>query len=165
MAQKKLRYGKGKASIEIDGTMKDMLEKALREVAPMTMAIIEAELEERVKYAKDNWIVRGNKPVKNRDGTFRTIKQKSERSIDKFSQGIRIVDGGKAIEGFFRNDATYAYAIKVASYSKKDDGTSPNVAEGKRIAIEAMWKPAKAGVPKLIKRLSDAYVKEQKKVK
>ena len=162
---KRLRYGKGKASIEIDGTLKEMLEKALREVAPLTMAIIEAELEERVKHAKQNWIVRGNKPVQNRNGTWRTVKQESKRSIDKFSHGIRIVDGGKAIEGFFRNQAPYAYAIRVATYSKKEDGTKPNVPQGRRIAEEAMWKPSKAGVPKLVKKLTDAYLKEQKKVR
>ncbi len=162
---KRLRYGKGRASVEIDGALKEMLEKALREVAPMTMAIIEAELEERVEHAKKNWIVRGNRPIQNQDGSWRTVKQKSLRSIDKFTQGIRIVQGGRAIEGFFRNQAPYAYAIKVADYSKTEQGAKPKTPVGMRLAEETMWKPSRAGVPKLIKKLTDAYIKEQKKVK
>ena len=153
---KRLRYGKGRASVEIDGALKEMLEKALREVAPMTMAIIEAELEERVEHAKKNWIVRGNRPIQNQDGSWRTVKQKSLRSIDKFTQGIRIVQGGRAIEGFFRNQAPYAYAIKVADYSKTQEGSKPKTPVGMRLAEETMWKPSRAGVPKLIKKLTDA---------
>ena len=90
-------------------------------------------------------------------------KQESERSVDKFTDGIRIIQGGKAIEGFFRNDAPYAYAIKAASYSKRGNGSASTVAEGKSVADETMWKPAKKNVNKLVKKLADAYVKDQKK--
>ena len=165
MAKNRLRYGKGRASIEIDGTLQTMLEKALREVAPMTMEIIERELDERVEHAKKNWLVRGNRPVQRKDGSFYTVKQESKRSVDKFTQGIRIVDGGKAIEGFFRNNAEYAYAIKAASYSKTDDGAKTILGEGAGVADETMWKPAQKAADKLVKDLADAYIKEQNKVK
>lgn len=165
MARRRLRYGKGRASIEIDGTLQDMLEQALREVAPLTLAIIETEIEERVKYAKQNWIVQGNRAIQKKDGTWFTIKKESKKSINKFTSGIRIIDGGKAIEGFFSNRAPYAYAIKAASYSKKGDGTKTTIPKGNRIADETMWLPSKAGVPQLVKKLTDAYIKEQKKVK
>ena len=150
MAKNRIRYGKGKQSIEIDSTLRDMLEEALRDVAPLTMAILEAELDERVKFAKENWIVRA---------------KDSKRSVDRFTQGIRIVDGGRAVEAFFRNNAPYAYAIKAASYSRRKDGSESTIAKGKRIATVAMWEPAKQGVDKLVKKLADAYIKEQKKVK
>ncbi|MCP4924191.1 MAG: hypothetical protein GY915_09250 [bacterium] len=41
---KRLRYGKGKASIEIDGTLKEMLEKALRESKKLAMAQTEVRV-------------------------------------------------------------------------------------------------------------------------
>lgn len=161
----RLRYGKGKASIEIDGTLKKMIEDALRTVAPMTMKILEAELDERVAHAKKNWLVRGNRPIQRDDGSFYTRKQQSKRSVDKFTQGIRIVDGGKAIEAFFRNDAEYAYAIKAATYSRTDTGTKTTIKEGKRVADATMWEPAKKASDKLVRKLADAYIQEQKKVK
>ena len=44
----RLRYGKGKASIEIEGPLNDMLMAALKEVAPFTMEIIKAEIDSRM---------------------------------------------------------------------------------------------------------------------
>ena len=85
--------------------------------------------------------------------------------MDKFTQGIRIVDGGNAIEGFFRNDAEYAYAIKTATYSRTDDGARTKLGEGKRVADETMWNPARKAADKLASKLADAYIKEQNKVK
>lgn len=161
---KKIRYGKGKGSIEIDGLFRDLFEQALRDVAPMTMLILESEVDERVKHAKKNWIVRGDRPVEE-NGRVRIEKQKSQRSIDKFESGFRILSGGKEVEAFFRNDAEYAYAIRAADYSKRDDGSPSIVPTGERIAEQTMWKPSKAGLPKLLKKLSKAYLKEQKKVK
>jgi len=160
---RRIRYGKGKSSIEITGPQRELFEQALREVAGSTMKVLEDEIDERVEFAKKNWIVRGNRPIQKSNGTWYTIKQQSERSVDKFTDGIRIIQGGKAIEGFFRNDAPYAYAIKSASYSKRDNGSASTVAEGKRVADETMWKPAKKNVNKLVKKLADAYVKDQKK--
>lgn len=160
---RRIRYGKGKASIEITGPQRELFEQALREVAGSTMKVLEDEIDERVEFAKKNWIVRGNRPIQKTNGTWYTIKQQSERSVDKFTDGIRIIQGGKAIEGFFRNDAPYAYAIKSASYSKRDNGSASTVAEGKSVAEETMWKPAKKNVNKLVKKLADAYVKDQKK--
>ena len=160
---RRIRYGKGKSSIEITGPQRELFEQALREVAGSTMKVLEDEIDERVEFAKKNWIVRGNRPIQKRNGTWYTIKQESERSVDKFTDGIRIIQGGKAIEGFFRNDAPYAYAIKAASYSKRGNGSASTVAEGKSVADETMWKPAKKNVNKLVKKLADAYVKDQKK--
>ena len=74
---KRLRYGKGRASIEIDGALKNA-GKALKEVAPMTLAIIEAELDERVEHAKKIGLFAGIDPSKTRDGSFRTVRNHSE---------------------------------------------------------------------------------------
>ena len=160
---RRIRYGKGKASIEITGPQRELFEQALREVAGETMKVLEAEIDTRVKEAKENWIVRYGKPITNKSGRTFIRKQKSKRSVDKFTNGIRIVHGGKAIEGFFRNDAPYAYAIKPASYSKRENGSASTVAEGKNLANETMWKPAKKNVDKLVKKLADAFIADQKK--
>lgn len=160
---RRIRYGKGKASIEITGPQRELFEQALKEVAGETMKVLEDEIDTRMAEAKKNWIVRGNRPIQKSNGTWYTIKQESKRSVDKFTNGIRIVDGGKAIEGFFRNDSPYAYAIKPASYSKRENGSPSTVAEGKSLADETMWKPAKKNVNKLVKKLADAYIADQKK--
>lgn len=162
---RRIRYGKGKGSIEISGTQRDLIESALRETAPLTMYILEGEIDSRVEYAKKHWIVRGDRQVETPDGRVRTIKQESKRSIDKFETGIRILRGGTQIEAFFRNDAPYAYSMKAASYSVREDGSPSTVPEGKLVAQRTMWFPAAHSVDKVIKKLADAYVKEQKKVK
>ena len=161
----RLRYGKGKASIEIEGPLNDMLMAALKEVAPFTMEIIKAEIDSRIKASKKDWIVRGNRTMTRKNGSVYVVKQKSLRSVDKFTKGFRLLDGGKTVEGFFRNDAPYAYAITVASYSKTDSGDKSIVRTGKLLAHELMWVQSKVGVPKLIKKLANAYIKEQKRIK
>jgi|14BtaG_2_1085337.scaffolds.fasta_scaffold02414_12 hypothetical protein len=160
---RRIRYGKGKASIEITGPQRELFEQALREVAGSTMKVLEDEIDKRVEFAKKNWIVRYGKPITTKSGKTFIRKEESERSVDKFSNGIRIVNGGKAIEGFFRNDAKYAYAIKPASYSKRENGSRSTVAEGKSLADETMWKPAKKDVNKLVKKMADAFIADQKK--
>jgi hypothetical protein len=165
MANRRLRYGKGKGSIEITGTQKELLEQGIRDVAPLTLHIIESELDNRVEYAKKHWIVRGDRPVESPSGKRRVIKQKSKRSIDKFETGIRIISGGNQIEGFFSNVAPYAYKIRAASYSKREDGSDSTVPEGKLVAQRTMWFPAASSVDKLVSKLADAFIKEQKKVR
>ena len=165
MAKKRIRYGKGKGSIEITGTQRELIESALHETAPLTMFILEGEIDTRVEYAKKHWIVRGDRVVESPTGRVRTIKQKSQRSIDKFETGIRILRGGTQIEAFFRNMAPYAYSMKAASYSKREDGSPSTVPEGKLVAQRTMWFPAAHSIDKVIKKLAAAYVKEQKKVK
>ena len=162
---RKLRYGKGKGSIEITGPQKELIETAIRDVAPLTLHILETELDERIKYAKKNWNVRYGKPVTTSTGRTYIRKQQSKRSIDKFDSGIRIIQGGKAIEGFFQNSAPYAYMIKAADYSKRDNGSPSTVPTGKLVAEVTMWEPTKASIDKVVKKLADAYIMEQKKVK
>lgn len=160
---RKLRYGKGHASIEITGPQKELFEKALREVAPEVMKVIETEIDARVKEAKKDWLVRYGKPVKTKRGT-RIVKQTSERSIDKFETGIRILSGGTKIEGYFKNTAPYAAAIVAADYSQKNNGQKTNLKKGQNLATETMWKPAQKNLDKLLKKLGKAYVDQQKKV-
>lgn len=165
MAKRRIRYGKGKGSIEITGPQRELFENALHETAPLTMFILESEIDNRVEYAKKHWIVRGDRVVESPDGRVRTIKQESKRSIDKFETGIRILRGGTQIEAFFSNMAPYAYSMKAASYSKREDGSKSTVPEGQLVAQRTMWFPAQQNVDKLVKKLADAYIKEQKKVR
>ena len=166
---RKLRYGKGKSSIEITGPQKELFEKALKEVAGTTIKVIEDEVDARVKFAKENWLVRYGKRA---EGWYWTnlantesflLPATSKRSVDKFTTGIRILKGGRSIEGFFRNNAPYAYVIKAAKYSKTSKGTATRYEEGSLIGEETMWKPVKKNVNKLVKKLADAYMKDQQK--
>jgi hypothetical protein len=75
MAKRRIRYGKGKGSIEISGTQRELIESALHETAPLTMFILEGEIDTRVEYAKKHWIVRGDRVVESPTGRTRTIKQ------------------------------------------------------------------------------------------
>lgn len=161
---RKLRYGKGKGSIEITGPQKELFEQALQEVAGETIKVLERELDDRVEHAKENWNVRYGKPVVNkRTGATTIKKEESKDSIDKFYTGIRILNGGRQIEGFFGNSAPYAYMIEAADYSKRKNGSPSTVAIGENVSNETMWKPAKKNVNKLIKKLADAYIIDQKK--
>tara|TARA_B100000085_G_scaffold125524_1_gene114195 strand:+ start:1837 stop:2331 length:495 start_codon:yes stop_codon:yes gene_type:complete len=162
---RRLRYGKGKGSIEISGLQKKLIEEAIRDVAPLTLHILETELDDRIDYAKKNWNVRYGQPVKTKSGRTYIKKEESKNSIDKFSSGIRIIQKGKAVEGFFRNTAPYAYNIKAADYSKRKNGSPSTVPAGKLVAEVTMWEPAKSNVDKIVKKLADAYIMEQKKVK
>ena len=140
---RRLRYGKGLGSIEISGTQKALIEEALRDVAPMTMKIL-------VEFAKKEWIVR---------------KKNSKGSNNKFDTGIRILQGGKEIEGFFANNAPYAYMIKVADHSVKKNGQKTIVPVGELLAEVAMWDAAKKDIDSVVKKLADAYITDQRKVK
>ena len=162
---RRLRYGNGRGSIEISGLQKKLIEEAIRDVAPLTLHILETELDDRIDYAKKNWNVRYGQPVKTKSGRTYIKKEESKNSIDKFSSGIRIIQKGKAVEGFFRNTAPYAYNIKAADYSKRKNGSPSTVPAGKLVAEVTMWEPAKANVDKIVKKLADAYIMEQKKVK
>tara|TARA_Y100000401_G_scaffold116399_1_gene122055 strand:- start:8075 stop:8569 length:495 start_codon:yes stop_codon:yes gene_type:complete len=162
---KTLRYGRGETQVEIDGAIESMVKYTLKSVAPMTMHILESEIKERVKHAKKNWIVRGDVERTRKNGTKYTYKQKSDRSIDKFKTGVRLLDGGRTIEAFYSNTAPYAWVIKAGKQSKKEDGSASSVKPGQYVARETMFKASKAGVDKLIKKLADAYIKDQRKVK
>ena len=162
---RRLRYGKGKGSIEITGTQKEMLEDAIKNVAPLTLHIIETELDDRIDYAKKNWNVRYGQPITRANGETYIKKETSKRSIDKFESGIRIIQGGKANEGFFRNMAPYAYNIKAADYSKRENGSPSTVDTGKLVAEVTMWEPAQANLDKMVKKLAAAYIMEQKRIK
>ena len=161
---KKLRYGKGKGSIEITGPQKELFEQALQEVAGETIKVLERELDENVEHAKKNWNVRYGKPVVSKKTGKTTIKkEESKDSIDKFYTGIRILSGGKEIEGFFGNDAPYAYMIIAADYSQRKNGSPSTVPAGENVAENTMWEPSRKKVNKLIKKLADAYIIDQKK--
>ena len=159
-----LRYGKGKGSIEITGPQKELFERALQEVAGETIKVLERELDENVEHAKKNWNVRYGKPVvSKRTGATTIKKEESKDSIDKFYTGIRILSGGKEIEGFFGNNAPYAYMIIAADYSQRKNGSPSTVPAGENVAENTMWEPSRKKVNKLIKKLADAYIIDQKK--
>ena len=160
-----LRYGKGKGSIDITGPYKSLIEEALKMVAPMTVKIIEKEIDERVSFAKKNWNVRFGFPVTSKKtGKSYIRKEQSKGSINKFKTGIRVLRGGRAIEGFFRNDAPYAYMIEAADYSRRQNGQKSTVPTGQKVSIVTMWKPAEKNVKNLIKKLANAYIAENKRV-
>ena len=135
----KLRYGKGAGSVEVTGELKDMILKALRNTDKILLDAVEEELTKIEIEAKKNWPTRQKK------------YGKSKGSKDKFSKGFRIVPPA-TIEGFIRNTAEYAYAIKAGS----DSTTS--VEEGKRVVVELVFNPTDKAVERLVQKVADALI-------
>jgi hypothetical protein len=135
----KLRYGKGTGSVEVTGELKEMILKALRNTDQILLDAVEEELTKIEQDAKKNWPTRQKK------------YGKSKGSKDKFSTGFRIVPPS-TIEGFIRNTAEYAYAIKAGA-----DSTT-TVKEGDRVVVELVFNPTDKAVERLVKKVADALM-------
>ena len=131
-----LRYGKGHGSLEITGDLKRLIFKALQSSDDIMFDIIKEELDAIEANAKANWPVRQEQ------------FGKSKNSRSRFKKGIRLIPPNE-VEGFIRNTAPYAYAIKTGS------GSSGNVEEGKRPAEELVFKPAEKAAQKIAQKIAD----------
>ena len=135
----RLRYGKGAVSIEITGELKKMIVKALKSTDKILLDAVEEELTKIEIQAQKEWPVRQRK------------YGKSKGSKDQFTKGIRIVPPSM-VEGFIRNKAPYAYAIKAGA------GSKTSVPEGKRPAVELVFKPAEEAATKIAIMVADALI-------
>lgn len=141
----KLKYGKGRGSIEIDGVQKDLILKTIRQAEPTIISILEKETEKLAKDSEDKWLVRQKK------------YGKSEGSKYKHSTGLRIIPP-YTIQAFVENTAEYAWAIKIGRES------STNLREGQRLADKVLWTPARKRVDKILQEIAVQTVKNLRKI-
>ena len=139
----RLRYGKGKGSVEVTGELKTLILKGLRNTDQILLDSIEKHLSKIEEAAKKEWPVRQKK------------YWKSEDSKHKFSKGFRVIPPS-TVEGFIRNMAPYAFAIKAGR------GSSTSVKEGKRVAEELVFKPTREAAQALVEEIANALMKELK---
>lgn len=137
---KTLRYGKGRGSVEITGSARDMYLDIIRQADPIVVSVLEDATEKLAQDSEKQWLVRQPKYGKSKGSKY------AHRT------GIRIRPP-YTIEAFVENTAPYAWAIKVGRES------STNLREGRRLADVVLWSPAKKSVDKVLKRIAEQTVK------
>jgi hypothetical protein len=137
---KVLRYGKGRGSVEITGTDRDMYLQIIRDADPIIVKVLEDTTEKLAKSSEQQWLVRQKKYGKSKGSKY------------MHQTGIRIRPP-YTIEAFVENTAPYAWAIKVGSTS------TTNLREGRRLADAVLWSPARRNVNTVIKRIAELTVK------
>lgn len=141
----KLKYGKGRGSIEIDGLQKDLFLQTIRQAEPTIIKVLEDTTAELAKASERDWIVRNPKYGKSKGSKY------------MHSTGLRIIPP-YTIEAFVENTAEYAWAIKVGRES------TSNLREGKRLANEVLWSPAKKQSQNVVQKIADETVKKMRKL-
>lgn len=142
---KRLKYGKGKSSIEIEGTQRRLIMETLRSAEPIIMLILESEVEHLKEQSEKRWLVRQPK------------FGKSENSKGKHQTGVRVIPP-TSIEAFVENTAEYAWAIRVGQDSKT------SIPKGRKIADELLWKPARKNAERIVLEIAKRTVRQLKKV-
>jgi hypothetical protein len=134
---------------DIDKLFLNILQGAI----PNTEKIISAEIDKIYDEAKATWPVR--KPIvrKLKDGNVRTI-QVSKNSKDKLEKGMRLE--GDQLVFFIRNNAPYAWAIKVGV------DTELPFSRGTRVANELIWKPMRSSTNRVVRSLSKELTQSAK---
>tara|TARA_R100001443_G_scaffold52991_2_gene64728 strand:+ start:1428 stop:1907 length:480 start_codon:yes stop_codon:yes gene_type:complete len=135
-----LRYGKGRGSITMDSTQRDLIMDTIKAAEPSIVKVLESETERLAKDSEEKWLVR---------------EKKSKGSKFKHQTGIRIIPP-YTIEAFVENTAPYAWAIKVGRES------STNIREGRRLADVVLWTPARKNAQKVVERIASETVKRIK---
>lgn len=141
-----LRYGKGRGSIEIEGTQRDLILGTLRAADPSIVKVLEEATEQLAKKSEERWLVRA------------PINGRSENSKGKHKTGIRILPP-YTIEAFVENTAQYAWAIKVGETSQ-----NTNIRQGRRLADVVLWSPARRGAQKVVEAIANETVKRLRKI-
>lgn len=135
-------YGAGVASVQLTGSMKEIVERAIKTANRAVIEEFEKEVEKLEKEARANWPIR-----QKRYG-------KSEGSKDQFQTGLRFIPPG-TIVAFVANNAPYAWAIRAG----EDGKSTTNVKPKQRIAEELLWKPAQKDADKIIKTIAQKSIK------
>lgn len=142
---KMLRYGKGRGTIEIDGSQRDLILGTIRAADPSIVKVLEQTTEELAKKSEDRWLVRQSKYG----------ESKGSKRLHK--TGLRIIPP-YTIEAFVENTAEYAWAIKVGPTS------TTNIRQGRRLAAVVLWDPARRGTQKVIEAIANETVKRLRKI-
>ena len=142
---KVLRYGKGRGTIEIEGTQRELILGTIRAADPSIVKVLEDTTEQLAKKSQDRWLVRQPKYGRSQD------------SKGQHKTGLRIIPP-YTIEAFVENTANYAWAIKVGP-----DSTT-NIRQGRRLAAVVLWDPARRGVQKVVEAIAKETVKRLRKI-
>lgn len=140
MPSKVVRYGKGRGSVEITGTDRDMFLQIVRQADPIIVKVLEDTTEKLAENSEKQWLVRQKKFGRSRGSKF------------MHQTGIRIRPP-YTIEAFVENTAEYAWAIKIGRTS------DTNLREGRRLADAVLWSPARRSVDTVLKRIADLTIK------
>ena len=124
----RMRYVKGRGSLEVTGDLKEALERILEEGEPVIMRTMKKELETLRKNVSKEW------PVQAKD---------SKGSAKKFRTMIRIIPPA-TVEGSIHNDSQYAYMVFASKKfdSKNQSGAVTSLKPGKRAAKVLLFDPA-----------------------
>ena len=142
----RLRYGKGKGSIEITGAARDMYLDIIRSADSIVVKVLEDTTKKLAQDSEKKWLTRQPKYGASQGSRF------------MHRTGIRIIPP-HTIEAFVENTAPYAYAIRVGRES------STNIRQGRRLADVVLWSPAQKSVQKVLQQIADATVKRIKAAK
>ena len=145
MAQS-LRYGKGKSSIEIEGTQRELIMTLLKQAEPILIDVLEDTVQNLAKQSEQSWLIRQPKYGKSKGSKF------------KHTTGLRIIPP-YTVEAFVRNNAEYAWAIKVGRQS------DTNIRQGKRLADVVLWQPARLEAQKVVQKVATEVVRQLRGVK
>jgi hypothetical protein len=142
---RRLKYGKGRGSIEIDGVQRELILESIRAADPSIVKVLEDTVDQLSQASQERWLVRQPKYGKSQD------------SKHQHQTGIRIIPP-YTIEAFVENTAQYAWAIKVGPTS------TTNIRQGKRLAAVVLWEPARRGVDKVIDQIAKETIKRIRRV-
>ena len=142
---KVLRYGKGRGSIEIDGSQRELILGTIRAADPSIVKVLEQTTEQLAKDSEERWLVRQPK------------YGASKGSKGQHKTGLRIIPP-YTVEAFVENTAEYAWAIKVGPDS------STNIRQGRRLAGVVLWDPARRGAQKVVEAIAKETVKRLRKI-
>ena len=120
---KVLRYGKGRGSIEIDGSQRELILGTIRAADPSIVKVLEQTTEQLAKDSEERWVVRQPK------------YGASKGSKGQHKTGLRIIPP-YTVEAFVENTAEYAWAIKVGP----DSTTNIRQGSGAQKVVEAIAK-------------------------
>jgi len=141
---KVLRYGRGRGSIEVGSSQRDMIMDIVRKSDPIIVKVLEDRTEELSKNSERGWLIRQNK------------YGKSEGSKYKHRTGLRIIPP-YTIQAFVENYSQYAWAIRVGPTS------DTNLRQGRRLAEAVLWSPARRGAQKVVETIANEMVKQMRK--
>ena len=137
MARIQFQVKSDRVSASLSGEALELANDLLDKVAPKTKAALVDYADEIVTFARSKWLVRA---------------KNSKRSIDRLYTRFYITPDLQ-ISAEIGNSARYSYAIKVGKKSESD------LPVGRRLAIEALVKPSRKKLDRLVDSIADEIVR------
>lgn len=143
----------GIAEVKFSRDPDDFFTGFLSAVAPQTLRVLQDTVAELEAEAQRDWPVRQPRLIR-KNGKVVGEKPTSQGSVNKFETGYA-VSADNELVAFVRNNAPYAWAIKMGVESVNKRGEDINLSLGSRVANEVLFKPAKRQANKVAKALAD----------